>query len=206
MSDFTYEKEEKVNHAEIYETYEWDNVWIEYANDKNHKRVFYIGDSISCGTRRLATMRTNEEIYFDGFGSSKAVDNPYFEDAIKLFAKQLPKIETVIFNNGLHGWHLDDSNEYKMYYEDAVKFILNDLKPDKFFILLTTSVRDEERDKRVVARNAVATEIAKKYDLPIIDLYSVTNKNKDMLIEDGVHPTEELYKLIADEIIKSIKQ
>lgn len=82
MSDFTYETENRSNR---YETYEWDNIWIEHANETECKRAAYIGDSISVGTRRIATARTNEEILFDGFGTSKALDNPYFKDSIRLF-------------------------------------------------------------------------------------------------------------------------
>ena len=110
MSDFTYETENRSNR---YETYEWDDMWIDHANETDRKRAAYIGDSISVGTRRIATARTNEEILFDGFGTSKALDNPYFKDSIRLFFKQLPNVDTVLFNNGLHGWHLNDETEYK---------------------------------------------------------------------------------------------
>ena len=49
MSDFTLENGKN----EVrYETFEWDNVWIDHANDKTTKRVLYIGDSISVGTRK----------------------------------------------------------------------------------------------------------------------------------------------------------
>ena len=44
MSDFTLEN--RKNEVR-YETFEWDNVWIDHANDKTTKRVLYIGDSIS---------------------------------------------------------------------------------------------------------------------------------------------------------------
>ena len=40
MSDFTLENGKN----EVrYETFEWDNVWIDHANDKTTKRVLYIG-------------------------------------------------------------------------------------------------------------------------------------------------------------------
>ena len=130
MSDFTFEKR---NIKTSLETYEWDNVWIEHACDTEHKRVLYIGDSISCGTRRIATERTHEKIYFDGLGTSKALDNPYFIPTIDLFVSQLPKLpDAIIFNNGLHGWHLDDTTDYGVYYEKILRHLTENIKKHAF--------------------------------------------------------------------------
>ena len=204
MDNFTYERKKGTDSTTIYETYEWDNTWIEHANDTKHRRVLYIGDSISCGARRIATAQSNESIFFDGFGTSKALDNPYFKDSVRVFMHQLPSFESVIFNNGLHGWHLDDETDFKTLYDETVSFLLNEIGDAKLFILLTTSVADKERNNRVVKRNAVTSEIAEKYRLSVIDLYTITNQNIDMLV-DGVHPNEARYKKIADEIIQHIK-
>ena len=202
MSDFTYETE---NRSNKYETYEWDSIWIEHANEIGRKRVAYIGDSISVGTRRIATARTNEEILFDGFGTSKALDNPYFKDSIRLFLNQVPNIDTVLFNNGLHGWHLDDETEYKVLYDEMIKFILDEIKGAKLYILLTTAVAKDDDNERVKLRNIVASEIAEKYSIPVIDLYDITSVNINEISSDGVHPTEPLYEKIADEIIRNIR-
>lgn len=201
MNDFTYETNDR---TATYETYEWDNMWIEHVNDNCRKRAAYIGDSISCGTRRIATARTNEKILFDGFGTSKALDNPFFKDSLHTFFKQLPNIDTVLFNNGLHGWHLNDDNEYPALYEDMIRFLLNEIHEAKLFILLTTAVVKNDDDNRVQLRNVKAREIAKKYSISIIDLYDVTHKNLSEISSDGVHPTNALYEKIADEIIKNI--
>ena len=202
MSDFTYETENRLNK---YETYEWDNIWIEHANEKGRKRAAYIGDSISVGTRRIATARTNGEILFDGFGTSKALDNPYFKDSIRLFLNQVPNIDVVLFNNGLHGWHLDDKNEYKALYDEMIQFILGEINGAKLYILLTTAVADNDDNDRVKLRNVAAREVAAKYSIPVIDLYGITSENIDGLANDGVHPTEPLYEKIADEIIRNIR-
>ena len=37
--------------------------------------------------------------------------------SVKLFAQQESRRDAVVFNNGLHGWHLDDSTEYAEHYE-----------------------------------------------------------------------------------------
>ena len=202
MSDFTYETE---NRSNKYETYEWDNIWIEHANEIGRKRAAYIGDSISVGTRRIATARTNEEILFDGFGTSKALDNPYFKDSIRLFLNQVPNIDTVLFNNGLHGWHLDDETEYKVLYDEMIQFILSEIKGARLYILLITAVENNEDNKRVKIRNTAAREVAEKYSIPVIDLYDITSTNLNEISPDGIHPTEPLYEKIADEIIRNIR-
>ena len=87
MSDYTYESENKV---EPLEKYQWGNVWWENARSVGVPRALYIGDSISCATRRFATA-AEEKMFFDGIGTSKAVDNPHFPDLIRSFTKQEPE-------------------------------------------------------------------------------------------------------------------
>ena len=101
MEEMTYEFEAREHQLE---TYEWDNVWWEHTEINDLPRVLYIGDSISCGTRRVATATADKKILFDGFGTSKALDNPYFKDSLHIFAQQQGKRAVVVFNNGLHGW------------------------------------------------------------------------------------------------------
>ena len=187
----------------VYETYEWDNTWIEHADDSNRKRVLYIGDSISCGTRHIATNLTDCRILFDGFGTSKALDNPYFEGMLRLFAAQESRRDAVLFNNGLHGFHLDDKTEYRNDYDKMVQFLLSEFPNTPIFILLTTHVADEAQNKRVILRNLAATEVAKKYHLPTIDLYSVSAAMPDQLT-DGVHFTQSGYQALAQTILNAL--
>ena len=201
MENFTYEKDDRKT---VLEKYEWDNLWIESTDDNESNRVLYIGDSISCGTRNIATMQTQKEILFDGFASSKAVDNPFLKESISLFISQLPKLEMILFNSGLHGWHLEDTSEYAKYYEEIVIYLLEKYSKVPMFLVLTTYIRDEARIERVKARNSAVLKIADKYQLPVIDLYTVTEKNKELLSKDGVHFTPEGYEIIAKEIISVI--
>lgn len=202
MSDLTYEFE---NLPDRLETYEWDNVWWEHAKTEGVPRVLYIGDSISCATRRVATATSGETIYFDGFGTSKAVDNPYFKDSVRMFAKQQRERQVVLFNNGLHGWHLSDETEYARYYEEMIGFLLDEFKDTPLMLLLTTHVVNPERDQRVVARNDIVSKLAEKYDLPVIDLYSLTKAHEDLISKDGVHLEKEGYRLLAEELVKNVK-
>lgn len=201
MSQYTYEFENKATELE---TYEWDNVWWEQTEKTDTPRVLYIGDSISCNARIIATAVSKNELLFDGFGTSKALDNPFLFDSIRIFAKQQKNRNVVIFNNGLHGWHLDDEEQYPYYYEKTVKFLLDEFK-EPLAIVLTTSVADEEREQRVKVRNEIAKKTAEKYNLPIIDLYSVSVEFASLRTEDGVHFTYAGYEKLAEKILEDLK-
>lgn len=201
MSTFTYEYETKDTPLE---TYEWDNVWWEQTDRHDTKRVLYIGDSISCATRRIATAVAGNEILFDGFGTSKALDNPYFMESLHIFAKQQGPRAAVLFNNGLHGWHLQDEKQYAENYEKVLLFLLEEFKGTPLFLLLTTHILDD-RDQRVCKRNEIVNALAQKYSLPVIDLYEITKDHEDLISGDGVHLQEEGYRLLAEKIVENVK-
>ena len=199
MSNYTYEAKDIKTPLE---TYEWDNVWYEHTEREDADRVLYIGDSISCGTRKVATAVSENTLLFDGFGTSKALDNPYFKESVRICGLQQRKRRAVIFNNGLHGWHLDDATEYAEAYEDFVKFMLDEMKAP-VILLLTTHVADDARDKRVMARNNEVKRIAEKYSLPTVDLYTLTAEN-DVVGADGVHLTPDGYKMLAGAVVDAV--
>ena len=201
MTDFTYSFQDR---KERLEKYEWDNVWWECADDNDTPRVLYIGDSISCGTRRFATEVAENAILFDGVGTSKAVDNPFFPELIKSFANQQGHRKAILFNNGLHGWHLGDETEFKDCYEKLLKFLLEEFKGTPIFLVLTSSVTDESRNNRVIARNKVTKELAEKYSLEVIDFYAITNGCSHFT--DGVHLTNEGYYKLANEVVNAVKK
>lgn len=203
MSNVTYEFEKR---TQALETYEWDYVWWDHAGTQGVPRVLYIGDSISFATRPVATAQTNNEILFDGFSTSKALDNPYFQDAVRLFALQQGERRAIVFNNGLHGWHLEDSTEYKEYYEKFIQFLLKEFEGTPIVLLLTTAVEDKERNARVQIRNKAVEELGKKYDLPVLDLYSPIDGQRESIFSDGVHLIPDGYKLLAKKLIKKVKE
>lgn len=188
------------------ETYEWDSTWIEQSNNNTSKRVLYIGDSISCGTRTLANKISNGEILFDGFGTSKSLDNPYYFDSLLLFTKQVNNRDAVIFNNGLHGWHLSE-DEYERLYEEFLDKLLNQFRDVPVIPVLTTFATNEMyHNNRVIVRNEIVRKMATAKNLDIIDLYTVSEKNKNLLCDDGVHFVDDGYKLLAEEVLNILKK
>ncbi len=200
MNDFTYEAEDRKT---ALETYEWDNLWWEQAPDRTRPRILYIGDSISCWIRRIATACSDEKVLFDGLGTSKALDNPYFKETVRYFANQEGERKLVLFNNGLHGFHLDDEKEYREYYEKMVLFLMEEFKEAAIALVLTTYVVGE-RHERVLKRNEQVKLIAKKYELPVIDLYSASVKYSNLQSKDGVHFTDAGYKKLGERLLESV--
>lgn len=199
MGSFTYEEK---NPGSPLETFEWDNVWWEHTENKEAKRILYIGDSISCGTRGYITALAGPEYLCDGFGTSKALDNPFFKPSLELFLNQHSRCDLILFNNGLHGWHLSEE-EYGKYYEDMLSFLTGRQAP--VAILLTTDVlNDPERNCRVEARNAIAAALGEKHGARVIDLYRLAADNPEAHTQDCVHFTPEGYELLAKYILKEI--
>lgn len=203
MNDYTYERE---NSTEKLETYEWDNIWFEQTHSNTPKRVLYLGDSISCGIRRIATKLSHGKYLFDGIGTSKSLDNPFLPQTISLFAQQEGKREVVLFNNGLHGFHLSN-DEYAKYYQKIIEFLIAEFHNSQIAVVLTTFTEQEEPRKKIVyQRNIAAKKIANKFNLPIIDLYTVSMANKKQLAGDGIHLTDEGYGILAKEILRVLDE
>ena len=199
---YTYEREDKTT---VLETWEWDNAWIEHTDDKETRRVLYIGDSISVDTRKAANRLAGDSLRVDSFSTSKAVDNPHFCEAVRLFASQQPKRDAILFNNGLHGWHLDDVTEYPRYYEGMIKYLLATYPDTPVMPVFTTHVASKKRDERVKIRNTAVKTIAAKYGLTVVDFYAPTAANPAMLGGDGVHFTPEGWDALAELLICAAK-
>ena len=202
MKSDTYEKQTTKRSLE---TYEWDRTWIDHPYDTEAKRVLYVGDSISYGTRRVAAELAENTFRWDGFATSKAVDNPFLADALRLFRKQAPHGDVLLFNNGLHGWHLDDEKEYPQAYETILKFLLEEWRGTTVVPVLTTCLADGARNKRVRQRNEAVRRIAEQYRLPLLDLYSVSERHRALMLDDGVHFTPDGYEALAKEILSFIQ-
>lgn len=183
------------------ETYEWEETWWEQTGNHTARRILYIGDSISCGIRKLITKLSNGTVLCDGYGTSKAVDNPWLIPAIGLCLQQ-SSCDAILFNNGLHGGHLSPE-DYERHYEKVLLSLLETKKPI-YILLSTTDIVNPTRSARVPVRNAIAEKLAKKYDLPLIDLYTVAVENENLHAPDGVHFTPEGYEKMARYILDTI--
>ena len=189
------------------EQYEWDNVWMEHTEDRDSPRLLYIGDSISIPTRGHINALLRGAARVDGFATSKAADNPFFADAVRLFAaQQVAPIRAVLFNNGLHGWHLSDGEDYPRHYERLLKELRTIFPGAAFLLPLTTPVADPAQNGRVRARNRAAAAVAEALGLPTVDYYAAVSGLPSFLSADGVHLTDDAYRLLAETALAALKE
>ena len=187
----------------VYESIEWDNTWLEQSGNTSARRILYVGDSITVGTRGVANHLGGGKVVFDHFGTSKALDNPYFFDSLRLFAAQQPCRAAVFFNNGLHGWHLTEE-EYERLYADMLDRLLQEFPDVPVVPMLTTcSETHWHPNDRVLARNEAVRRIAEARGLPVIDLYTVADANREHLA-DGVHFHPQGYRALAEELMRAV--
>ena len=183
---------------------EWTRMWLDEATDTTTPRVLLVGDSIFNGvSSRIIDM--GDSILFDCYCTSKAVDNPYYMQELDLFMRQEGRRKIIIFNNGLHGWHLDDEVQYAEGYENMIKHLKETYPEALVVVSLTTFIKDKRHD-RVLQRNKVAKKIAEKYQCPVMDMYAESRKHEDKLIADGIHYIEEGYMELCKFIINSVKE
>ncbi len=186
----------------VLETYEWNNVWWEHAGEREKPRLLYIGDSISCNVRTHMNKVADCPYYVDGFGSSKAVDNPYFREDLALFARQQGSREVILLNNGLHGWHLS-TEQYAAHYEEFLRHLLTAYAPARVILLTTTAVENKEQCRLVEERNASIRALAQKHGLPVIDIYDLSAKQPWC---DGVHFTPDGCRALAEHIVSHLQR
>lgn len=205
----TFQKENTNNSLECFE---WENLWHEHTTDCSLPRVLIIGDSISCGYRTELNRLSKGQFYTDNFASSKGIDNPFFLKSLALFTAQMPRCDSILLNNGLHGWHLT-SEEYKAHYAALIAG-LKKLSPSSGLSLLLTTPLCEENHKRalqqrnnlVCARNAAVLEIAAEHHIKTLDLYQPFYKQYRYFSKDGVHLTKRGYKKAACICMRHIKE
>ncbi len=188
----------------VYESIEWDNTWIQSTENLTATRILYIGDSISVGTRGAVNPMGGGEIVFDNYGSSKALDHPYFFESVELFAKGQPKRDAILFNNGLHGWHLTDG-EYEALYAAMLDRLTRAFPGTPLLLLLSTFTTSPGSPVEIVrARNAIVERLAGERGLPVVDLYAVAYENRAHIV-DGVHFDQVGYEALAAELLRAVK-
>lgn len=194
------------NHNNKLEDFEWDYLWWEHTEKEDACRVLYVGDSISFGTYPRANTCAEGRILFHNLATSKAVDNPFLLELLRLYANQPGEYQAVLFNSGLHGWHLEDTTEYLENYEKVMQGLKEIFPKSQIVVLTSTRVADKERSVRVQKRNESVKKVADKLGLSIIDLHAISEQCSDLQSDDGVHFTEEGYVCFAKYIIEQIEK
>lgn len=194
------------------ETYEWDDIWWDHAPDEKARRILIIGDSISRGYRRAVSKAGDLDFFVDGIATSKAADSATFRTLIDYFSCSGLSYDAVFFNNGLHGWHIDDELFGELFL-DLAKYINGKFGPKKLVLVNTTPARKsqsidifDERNERVKLRNSAIRAAADSLGAELIDFYSLIENRPELYTQDGIHLIDEGYALLAGEIRKTAEK
>ncbi len=195
------------------EKIEWSDFWWENEPDMTRPRVLFIGNSISRGYFKAVSTLISEKVNCDRYSTSRSVEDPSFFAETKI-AMAKYNHAVIHFNNGLHGWHLNNS-QYEKGLEKYVKFLkAKKSKGCKLVFSLTTPVPskeagvklDPERNQVVIDRNNIARKIMEKNNVQVIDLYGLMEPELEKYSgsKGDVHYNQEGNKRMSQQISKTI--
>lgn len=154
------------------ENVEWTITYHYNAADTVSPRVLLIGDSISHQYHVKVRNRLANCANISNWASSKCVTDPdYFRELD--FYLDTCTCQQICFNNGAHSI-ASDLAEYAYAYERVVAMIRAKLPAVKLSLVLTTPQNPDS--PKILELNAVAQQVARQYDLPIVDLYNAMLK------------------------------
>ena len=205
---------DEINEINVLEDIEWISVRWHNAPDEEMPRILLIGDSIVAGHGDKVHAILKENICVDFFATSKHVTNSEFMSDLD-FMLQKRSYDLILFNNGLHGFRVDEK-----YYKPALFEALSALKtktPCLCWRNSTPMLNSEnlnefnvDRNPGVISRNSDAADVADSLNLLVLDLYTPMAENKSFFCPDAVHYTQEGQKaqaeLIAEFINKTLEQ
>lgn len=191
----------------VLENIEWSQYWAENTS-RDKKRVLLVGDSISVGYRSEVHKRLEGSAYVTAVSTSKGIDNPNLIREIDFYAHAEEfEYEAIHFNNGLHGFHLDDDG-YRKGYESLIAYFKKQYPSVRLILALSTPVTLKDaptmldpKNDIVLRRNAIVCELAEKYHLETNDLYSCVVGRAELSAGDGFHYKKEGYDRLAEQIV-----
>ena len=189
--------------SRIRENIEWSISYSFNATDKTTPRVLLIGDSICNGYQGKVREKLSDRANITFWASSKCVTDPdYFRELE--FILDGGEFAFISFNNGLHSLSTDLS-EWEIAYDAAVRFIMAKKPTSKLVLTLSTSLNDKAKTERSKKLNGIVTELAKKYKLEIIDLFTPTDSlDKDTEMADVYHFKAPTVGMQAEIIVSTI--
>jgi lysophospholipase L1-like esterase len=184
------------------ETYEWDDIWFDHATDTKQKRVIVFGDSITVNYRFPLVENLRGEFCVDNYGTSKAADNPFLKENMRLILAQ--QNHSIIYFCSGHGTH-QTAEDYERNVEKLVKWMV-EAYPEKTLIISSRIYTAyEPKLDNTLQRNASLKRIAEKYGLLYDDIYTITEGRRDLLKENKVHLNEEGQKVVAAKVAQTIR-
>ncbi|MEI6821898.1 MAG: SGNH/GDSL hydrolase family protein [Bacteroidota bacterium] len=205
----------KVKNTSKNEFIEWSNTWLVNTDKSDLPRVLIIGDSHVERYYPLVSDKLKGKAYCSKFTTSKSLGDPAILIQLKTVLYN-NKIDIISFNNGLHGVNYSDK-EYSSYISKVYK-IFKKSNPDLKVIWVNTTARRvkgslneyDQYNPGVINRNKAVDTFTKTKNIPVVDLYSLSNTHPEYYENDGIHlnktGVEEEAKAVSDTIIKVIEK
>lgn len=184
-----------------FEDIEWTISYIFNRNDHKAPRFLVVGDSICNGYHNMLRQKLGDAASLTFWASSYCVTDPAY---LPLLDNVLngPKIDLVIYNNGLHSLGSNYA-EWREAYPMVIKFIQAKLPGVPVVLLNSTPLKD--RDQRVNKVNEMTADIAKELDLLVIDFFSFCDKFDCSLWSDKYHFLPEAIEKQAEFLAEKIR-
>jgi hypothetical protein len=172
------------------ENIEWCDIWVTDANKEDLPRVLLIGDSITRGYFKDVETHLQGKAHCARLTTSLCVCSPAFAEEVELMLEQY-RFAAIHINNGLHGWSYTE-DQYGKALGPFMEFLMRKSQGASVIWAQTTPVvadgtTNSERTTRVKARNALASSIAARHQLPVDDLFGLVVDHPEYYSKDGVH-------------------
>jgi lysophospholipase L1-like esterase len=192
----------------VREQFEWTNIWCNNANDLMLPRVLLIGDSIACGYSSMVIKQLQGKVNVDRLGTSRSINDQVLIKETALMVEDFHYI-AIHFNNGLHGWHLDEKS-YASNLRQYVQLLQRLDNSAKLIWASSTPITNQgdvktlntENNAKVIQRNSIAEKIMREYDIPINDLYQLVLGKAELRSDDGYHYNTDGQNMLGEEVAK----
>lgn len=194
----------------VREDIEWANLWWAHAPDTKLPRVLLIGDSVTNGYHNDVDKLLKGKVNVDMVATSANICDPALLAQVRLAVGGY-KHAVIHFNNGLHGWQLDDAA-----YEAGLSrliALLRELSPQAKLvwghstpIVLTTDPATlDPKNAAVIRRNEIAARVMQELGIPVDDTYSVSVGHPEYRnVGDGYHYNQQGKTAQAEAVAKAI--
>lgn len=183
------------------------------------KKVVLIGDSIRIGYQSFVTedLKNLASVYGPEQNGGTS------ENILKNIDRWIPSenLDVIHLNCGLHDIKVEkdtDINQIPLedYIRNLKEIFKNLKKKSKVVIWATSTIIDENSHNKIKPfyrffddlekYNQASILVAKEFNIPVNNLYEFSENIKNLLTDDGVHFTEEGYKLLGEKVSSFIKK
>ncbi|MCW3062363.1 MAG: hypothetical protein JWQ02_4184 [Capsulimonas sp.] len=188
---------------------EWSDIWITDGGETNLPRVLLIGDSITRMYYPQVADKLSGKASVSRLSTSKSVGDDMLLKEVALVLQEY-HWDVIHFNNGLHGWDYSE-DEFRRAYPKFIATIQKYAPRAKLICATSTSVYADSsltqlspKTQRVIERNKIAVAAATAKQIPIDDIFALTEGHSEYWSGDTVHPSDKGVAAESAQVANSI--